>query len=165
MLPRILFIKKSCTYTKMTWAMPIRLSWNWNVLPPNDTCRRPVTCITAVLFPSVTYLLTLPRRKQQLSYFWALKNVSEEDAYEQQPPELKDIFRSLKRASLFCLFPHWKHRESPYPVLRERLSLLSSWYSCFLFWRPRVQIWGWLSWLFLWFSSVSSVRCRDIILV
>jgi Flp pilus assembly protein TadG len=31
------------------------------VLLPSDTHRKPITSITAVLLPSVTYLLTLPR--------------------------------------------------------------------------------------------------------
>jgi hypothetical protein len=33
------------------------------VMLPTDTHRIPITSITAVLLPSVTYLLTLPRRK------------------------------------------------------------------------------------------------------
>jgi hypothetical protein len=35
-----------------------RLSWSWNVLLPNDTYRKPVTSITAVLLPFVTYVFT-----------------------------------------------------------------------------------------------------------
>jgi hypothetical protein len=38
-----------------------RLSWSWTVLLGSDTHRKPITSITAVLLPSVTYLLTLPR--------------------------------------------------------------------------------------------------------
>jgi hypothetical protein len=38
-----------------------RLSWSWTVLLPSDTHRKPITTITAVLLPFVTYLLTLPR--------------------------------------------------------------------------------------------------------
>jgi hypothetical protein len=38
-----------------------RLSWNWTVLLPSDTYRKPVTSITAILLPSVTYFSTLPR--------------------------------------------------------------------------------------------------------
>jgi hypothetical protein len=38
-----------------------RLSWSWTVLLPSDTHRKPMTSITAVLLPAVTYLLTLPR--------------------------------------------------------------------------------------------------------
>jgi hypothetical protein len=38
-----------------------RLSWSWNVLLPNYTYWKPITFITAVLLPFVTYLLTLPR--------------------------------------------------------------------------------------------------------
>jgi hypothetical protein len=37
-----------------------RLSWSWTVLLPSDTHRKPLTFITAVLLPFVTYLLTLP---------------------------------------------------------------------------------------------------------
>jgi hypothetical protein len=37
-----------------------RLSWSWTVLLPSDTLRKPITSITAVLLPFVTYLLTLP---------------------------------------------------------------------------------------------------------
>jgi hypothetical protein len=35
-----------------------RLSWSWTVLLPSDTYRKPITSITAVLLPFVTYLLT-----------------------------------------------------------------------------------------------------------
>jgi hypothetical protein len=35
-----------------------RLSWSWTVLLPNDTHRKPITSITAVLLPFVTCLLT-----------------------------------------------------------------------------------------------------------
>jgi hypothetical protein len=38
-----------------------RLSWSWTVLLPSDTHRKPITSITAVLLPFVTYLLALPR--------------------------------------------------------------------------------------------------------
>jgi hypothetical protein len=38
-----------------------RLSWSWTVLLPNDTHRKPITSITSVLLPFVTYLLTLHR--------------------------------------------------------------------------------------------------------
>jgi hypothetical protein len=38
-----------------------RLSCSWTVLLPSDTHRKPITSITAVLLPLVTYLLTLPR--------------------------------------------------------------------------------------------------------
>jgi hypothetical protein len=34
-------------------------SWSWTVLLPSDTHRNPITSITAVLLPSVIYLLTL----------------------------------------------------------------------------------------------------------
>jgi hypothetical protein len=37
----------------------LRLSWSWIVLLPSDTHRKPITSITAVLLPFVTYLLTL----------------------------------------------------------------------------------------------------------
>jgi hypothetical protein len=37
-----------------------RLCWSWNVLLPSDIYRKPITSITAVLLPFVTYLLTLP---------------------------------------------------------------------------------------------------------
>jgi hypothetical protein len=36
-----------------------RLSFNWTVLLPSDTHRKPIKSITAVLLPPVTYLLTL----------------------------------------------------------------------------------------------------------
>jgi hypothetical protein len=36
-----------------------RLSWSWTVLLPNDTHGKPITSITAVLLPFMTYLLTL----------------------------------------------------------------------------------------------------------
>jgi hypothetical protein len=39
--------------------LPPTLSWSWTVLLPSDTQRRSITCITAVLLPLVTYLLTL----------------------------------------------------------------------------------------------------------
>jgi hypothetical protein len=35
-----------------------RLSWSRTVLLPSDTHTKPITYITAVLLPSVTYLLT-----------------------------------------------------------------------------------------------------------
>jgi hypothetical protein len=35
-----------------------RLSWSWTVLLPSDTHRKPITSITSVLLPFVTYLLT-----------------------------------------------------------------------------------------------------------
>jgi hypothetical protein len=38
-----------------------RLSWNWTVLLPSDTHRKPITFIKSVLLPFVTYLLTHPR--------------------------------------------------------------------------------------------------------
>jgi hypothetical protein len=38
-----------------------RLSWSWTVLLPSDTHIKPITTITAVLLPFLTYLLTLPR--------------------------------------------------------------------------------------------------------
>jgi hypothetical protein len=38
-----------------------RLSRSWAVLLPSDVHREPITSITAVLLPFVTYLLTLPR--------------------------------------------------------------------------------------------------------
>jgi hypothetical protein len=34
------------------------LSWSWTVLLPSDTHRKPITSITAVLLPFVTYLVT-----------------------------------------------------------------------------------------------------------
>jgi hypothetical protein len=37
------------------------LSWSCTVLLPSDTHRKPITSITAVLLPFVTYSLTLPR--------------------------------------------------------------------------------------------------------
>jgi hypothetical protein len=37
-----------------------RLSRSWTVLLPSDTYRKPITSITTVLLPFVTYLLTLP---------------------------------------------------------------------------------------------------------
>jgi hypothetical protein len=46
-----------------TWACVRRLSWSWTVLLPSDTYRKPITSITVVLLPFVTYLLT-PHRKQ-----------------------------------------------------------------------------------------------------
>jgi hypothetical protein len=36
-----------------------RLSWSWTVLPPTDTHRKPVTSITSVLRPFVTYCPSL----------------------------------------------------------------------------------------------------------
>jgi hypothetical protein len=36
----------------------LRLSWSWNVLLPSDTHNKPITSVTAVLLPFVTYLLT-----------------------------------------------------------------------------------------------------------
>jgi hypothetical protein len=33
----------------------------WTVLLPSDILRKPISSITVVLLPSVTYLLTLPR--------------------------------------------------------------------------------------------------------
>jgi hypothetical protein len=38
-----------------------RLWWSWTVLLPSETHRNPITSITFVLLPFVTYLLTLPR--------------------------------------------------------------------------------------------------------
>jgi hypothetical protein len=38
-----------------------RLSWSCNVLLSSGTHRKPITLITAVLLPFLTYLLTLPR--------------------------------------------------------------------------------------------------------
>jgi hypothetical protein len=35
-----------------------RLLWSWTVLLPSDTYREPITSITAILLPFVTYLLT-----------------------------------------------------------------------------------------------------------
>jgi hypothetical protein len=37
-----------------------RLSWSWTALLPNDTHRKPITCITIVLLPFVTHILTVP---------------------------------------------------------------------------------------------------------
>jgi hypothetical protein len=42
-------------FTSVTW-----LSWGCIVLLPSDTHIKPITSITAVLLPFVTYLLTLP---------------------------------------------------------------------------------------------------------
>jgi hypothetical protein len=39
----------------------LRLSRSWTALPPSDTHRKPITSVTAVLLPSVTCLLILPR--------------------------------------------------------------------------------------------------------
>jgi hypothetical protein len=39
------------------------LSWRWTVLLPSDIHRKPITSITAILLPFVTYLLTP-------SYIW-----------------------------------------------------------------------------------------------
>jgi hypothetical protein len=36
-----------------------RLSWSWAMLLPSDTYRKPITSITAVLLPFVTYLQTV----------------------------------------------------------------------------------------------------------
>jgi hypothetical protein len=50
--------------------LPI-LSSSWTVLLPSDTREKPITSITAVLLPFVTYLLTFPRsnrRTTHLSY-------------------------------------------------------------------------------------------------
>jgi hypothetical protein len=57
---------------------------------------------------------------------------------------------SQKSLSLFMCFPVGRigsrlifgHIQSSFSqqCLRERLSLLSSWHCCFVFWRPRVQI-------------------------
>jgi hypothetical protein len=41
--------------------LPSRLSCSWTVLLPSDIHRKPAATITAVLLPSVTYSLTLPR--------------------------------------------------------------------------------------------------------
>jgi hypothetical protein len=40
-----------------------RLSWSWTVLLSSDTHRIPITSITAVLLPFVTYLVTLVTQK------------------------------------------------------------------------------------------------------
>jgi hypothetical protein len=42
-----------------------RLSWSWTVLLPSDTYRKPVTSITTILLPFVTYLMTFPRTLAQ----------------------------------------------------------------------------------------------------
>jgi hypothetical protein len=38
-----------------------RLSWSWTVLLPSDTYRKPISSITAVLLPFLTYLVTRSR--------------------------------------------------------------------------------------------------------
>jgi hypothetical protein len=43
---------------------------SWTVLLPTDTDIKPVTSITALLFPFVTYLLTLPRRYLIVRVTW-----------------------------------------------------------------------------------------------
>jgi hypothetical protein len=47
----------TCAWVSATWTV-----WSWNELLPGDTHRKPVTSITAVLLPFVTYLLTLLRK-------------------------------------------------------------------------------------------------------
>jgi hypothetical protein len=53
-----------------------RLSWSWYVLLSSDTNRKPITSITAVLLPFVTYLLIVPRnfvtlmRKPNITVKW-----------------------------------------------------------------------------------------------
>jgi hypothetical protein len=54
-----------------------RLSWSWTVLLPSDTHRKPITSFTAVLLPSVIYLLTLPRIQRgdgRMIYEWLFGN-------------------------------------------------------------------------------------------
>jgi hypothetical protein len=56
-------------YTPQAWSpfwllkpvSELRLSWSWTVMLLNDTNRKPITSITAVLLQFVTYLLTLSR--------------------------------------------------------------------------------------------------------
>jgi hypothetical protein len=53
-----------------------RLSWSWTVLLPSDTHTIRITPITAVLLPSVTYLLTLaPTRKVSRGKVWRKSRV------------------------------------------------------------------------------------------
>jgi hypothetical protein len=54
---------KTSLWTCFARLLP-RLSWSWAVLLPSDTHRKPITPITAVLLPFVTYLLTLSYVKQ-----------------------------------------------------------------------------------------------------
>jgi hypothetical protein len=44
-----------------------RLSWSWTVLLPSNTYRKPITSITTVLLPFMSYLLTLPRNIMPLT--------------------------------------------------------------------------------------------------
>jgi hypothetical protein len=62
-LPHLLFnvfVISETSATNHARLLP-RLSKSWTVLLPSDTYRTPITSITAVLLPSVTYLLTLLR--------------------------------------------------------------------------------------------------------
>jgi hypothetical protein len=47
-----------------------RLSWSWTVLLPSDTNIKPITSITAVLLPFVTYVLILPRNYTYKKYVY-----------------------------------------------------------------------------------------------
>jgi hypothetical protein len=66
-------LKHGCNFDY--WNQPLnmrmrlwpRLSWGWAVLLFSDKHRKHVTFITAVLLPSVTYLLTLPRNSVEVS--------------------------------------------------------------------------------------------------
>jgi hypothetical protein len=51
-------------------------SWNWTVLLPSDTHRKPIMSITAILLPFVTYLLTIINRIAQYGpqpFHWSTK--------------------------------------------------------------------------------------------
>jgi hypothetical protein len=55
----ILTNKTSLSTVHMLIILP-RLSWNWTLLLPSYTHRKPTMSITGVLLPFVTYLLTVP---------------------------------------------------------------------------------------------------------
>jgi hypothetical protein len=58
-LPSFWLLKPASEHTP-SHLLP-RLQWSWTLLLLSDARRKPITSITAVLLPSVTYLLTVSR--------------------------------------------------------------------------------------------------------
>jgi hypothetical protein len=81
-----------------------RLSWSWTVLLPSDTYIKPITSITTVLHPFVTYLLTLPHNMvftaDSLKFRrWEYKPVLPKWRYTElrgSPSENKDFSTNIK---------------------------------------------------------------------
>jgi hypothetical protein len=114
-----------CSFSIKTqpWPLP-RTSWSWTVLLPIDTHTKPITSVTAVLLPFVTYLLTLSSTmKSNPSYDTAQVNIQHCSPPFILPPSSSAYFlpvfrcmsitRTVLRVTRVSVFAHNLKRHPP----------------------------------------------------